>query len=219
MATGVTSKVTAVAVAGITTEVGTVAAAVLPLLRVTVKSSARAKGMVTVATDGLAEFSGIEAGTRTRVKFGNDTVAVRATVGDEVRSTLVTVILPVKEPAGAAAETRTLTACERAPSVGGRTKGAVPKTVPSDEISKPLGGVTVTLPVRLVPVIVNDCAEETWPKVAKKGKRGVPVSSNVGVPAARTVPLTATFLLSAPALERTTLPENSPATAEAAMRT
>jgi hypothetical protein len=129
---------------------------------------------------------------------------------------LATPMLPLGEPATAEAAIRTEMVPEADPLLS-LTVAVCPKLVPLLETSKPVGAVTVTLPVRFAPLTVKVCAAEAVPAVAVKLPRDAGLTLKDG--GALTVPETASVRDVAPALATLILPVKTPAKALAAMRT
>ena len=102
---------------------------------------------------------------------------------------LATPMLPLGEPATAEAAIRTEMVPEADPLLS-LTVAVGPKLVPLLETSKPVGAVTVTLPVRFAPLTVKACVAEAVPAVVLNAAN-VPVVLIDG--GGTTVPLTATI--------------------------
>ncbi|NCZ97119.1 hypothetical protein EBZ02_08225 [bacterium] len=139
----------------IVTLAGTVAAAVLELTRLTVRSLVKLKGIPTVPVEALAPtFSATDVGFSTKVSAGWVTVPLTVKLLLALPLTLLT--LPFTAPAEAAAEIRTYTVLDKVPSPAGAKEKELVKPVEELVLTSIafVEAVTTRFETRLVPVTV-----------------------------------------------------------------
>ena len=156
MATAAIAKVALVSPFVMVTVEGTVAAAVLELTRLTVRSFVRLNGIPTVPVEALAPaFSATDVGFSTKVRAGLVTVPLIVKLLLALPLTLLTV--PFTAPAGAEAETRTYTVLLKVPSPEGAKENVLVNPVEALVLTSIAFVEAVTtrfVPPKLVPVTV-----------------------------------------------------------------